>query len=131
MHPSKYLITRFVVIMKREEFLANLTQDAVCIVDVLDAANLRQIRLVQVEIQLFPVLRYTESPFRELSLDQEGQEVQYPPFKQSIAYGGTDEQVAPPGLLVPYAKYIRTAVYMFLLFGQCLLPTCLNRYFTL
>ena len=91
MHPSKYLIPRFVVIMKREEFLANLTQDAVCIIDVLDAAYLRQICLIQIEIQLFPVFWHTESPFRELSLDQEGQEVQYPPFKQSVANRSTYE----------------------------------------
>ena len=50
MHPSKYLIARFVVIMKREEFLANFTQDTVCIIDVLDAAYLRQICLTQIEI---------------------------------------------------------------------------------
>ena len=75
--------------MKREEFLANLTQDTVSIIDVLDAAYLRQICLIQIEIQLFPVLWHTESPFGELSFNQKGQKVQYPPFKQSVANRST------------------------------------------
>ena len=56
--------------MKREEFLAYFAQDAVCIIDVLDAAYLRQICLIQIEIQLFPVLRSSEQCFSDVRKHQ-------------------------------------------------------------